>query len=82
MKILIIEDDATLNRMLVLHLKYKGYETESAFGGVEGLLLATRLQPDLVMLDVMMPVMDGWEVHPAFANASRTFPLCWSQPKP
>ena len=62
MKILIIEDDATLNRLLVLHLTHKGYETVSALGGVEGLLLATRVQPDLVLLDVMMPVMDGWEV--------------------
>jgi two-component system, OmpR family, KDP operon response regulator KdpE len=62
MKVLIIEDDTTLNRLLVLHLTHKGYETVSALGGMEGLLLATQAQPDLVLLDVMMPIMDGWEV--------------------
>ena len=62
MKILIIEDDVTLNRLLVLHLTHKGYEVVSALGGMEGLLAATRERPDLVLLDVMMPVMDGWEV--------------------
>ena len=61
-KILIIEDDPTLTRLLVTHLQTRGHSPLSANGGEAGLKTATREGPDLVLLDVMMPGMDGWEV--------------------
>ncbi len=62
MKILVIEDDPTLNKLLSLHLHAIGYQVMSALGGAEGLRLAHENQVDLVVLDVMMPGVDGWEV--------------------
>lgn len=62
MKILVIEDDPVLNRLLSLHLDAAGYGVASAPGGAQGLRLAEETAFDLVLLDVMMPEVDGWEV--------------------
>lgn len=61
-KILIIDDDTTLLDLLGEHLTAAGYETGRAESGAEGLALVETAEPDLVVLDVMMPGMDGWEV--------------------
>lgn len=61
MKLLIIEDDQVLNRLLTEHLQNVGYDVLSANGGVEGLELMQNNGPDLVLLDIMMPGMDGWQ---------------------
>jgi|BarGraNGADG00212_2_1021979.scaffolds.fasta_scaffold04634_4 DNA-binding response OmpR family regulator len=61
-KLLIIEDDATLARGLAISLELQSYEARVAANGVAGLQLVAKWQPDLVLLDVMMPGMDGWEV--------------------
>lgn len=60
-KILIIDDETTLSEMLALKLEPKGYEVLSARHGGEGLKMAYEKHPDLIILDVMMPEMDGWE---------------------
>ncbi|RSD26816.1 response regulator transcription factor [Mesobacillus subterraneus] len=60
--ILIVEDEETISRVLAVYLKHAGYEVVQAFDGSEGLRSFTELQPDLVLLDVMLPAMDGWEV--------------------
>jgi two-component system, OmpR family, KDP operon response regulator KdpE len=60
--ILIIDDDTTLLELLSGHLETAGYHPLTANGGLSGLRLAAEAQPDLVVLDVMMPDMDGWEV--------------------
>lgn len=60
--ILIIDDDTTLLELLSSHLATAGYHSLVANDGLSGLRLAAEAQPDLVVLDVMMPVMDGWEV--------------------
>ena len=60
--ILIIEDEQTISRVLTVYLKHEGFEIIQAFDGKEGLDLFTQNQPDLVLLDVMLPEMDGWEV--------------------
>ncbi len=62
MKILIIEDDPTLRAAVVEFLQRHGYETLAAEGGQSGLRMAQERLPDLVVLDIMMPGMDGWEV--------------------
>lgn len=61
-KILIIDDDTTLLDLLGEHLTAAGYETGRAESGAQGLALVETAEPDLVVLDVMMPGMDGWEV--------------------
>jgi two-component system KDP operon response regulator KdpE len=58
--ILIIDDDADLAKIVQINLKREGYDTVVAYSGVEGLQKAYSCQPDLVILDIMMPGMDGW----------------------
>lgn len=60
--ILIVDDDPTLLDLLGEHLEASGYGTLRAESGEQGLALAKTAEPDLVVLDVMMPGMDGWEV--------------------
>ena len=60
--ILIIDDDQDLAKIVQLSLDREGYQTVIATSGLEGLQEAYRVQPDLVILDIMMPGMDGWEV--------------------
>jgi len=60
--ILIIDDDETLTKMLAKWLHAKGYDIRTAASGRDGLEKARKSQPDLVVLDVMMPEMDGFEI--------------------
>jgi len=61
-KIVVIDDDTTLLELLSDHLTAAGYQAEIASDSVTGLQLAKQGDPSLVILDVMMPEMDGWEV--------------------
>jgi two-component system KDP operon response regulator KdpE len=61
-KILVIDDDPQIVMILATLLKHNGYEIIRAHGPEEGLRLAYNNHPDLVILDIMMPNMDGWEV--------------------
>lgn len=61
-RVLLIDDDVTLIELLAEHMSSAGYHPLMANGGLEGLHLAAEAIPDLVVLDVMMPGMDGWEV--------------------
>jgi two-component system KDP operon response regulator KdpE len=61
-KILLIDDDETLLGLLADYLRTADYHPLTANSGVDGLRLAADTMPDLVVLDVMMPAMDGWEV--------------------
>ena len=61
-KLLLVDDDTTLTRFLSEFLQGDGFETIIANNGQDALRVAYRERPDLVVLDVMMPVMDGWEV--------------------
>src|SRR4051794_38462261 len=60
--ILVIDDDQTLLELLANHLEVASYRAQIADNGLHGLHLASESPPDLVVLDVMMPGMDGWEV--------------------
>ncbi len=60
--ILLIDDDPVLLELLSSQLQAAGYRPVAANDGSTGLALAAETQPDLVVLDVMMPNMDGWEV--------------------
>lgn len=61
-KILIVDDDADIVDLLKAILEMKGYEIIEAFDGREAIEKAYERKPDLILLDIMMPVMDGWEV--------------------
>jgi signal transduction histidine kinase len=61
-RILIIDDDATAQETLVAMLEGGDYDLEIATNGPDGLMMADRILPDLILLDVMMPGMDGFEV--------------------
>ena len=61
-RILVIDDEAAIRDSLTMTLEYEGYEFLGAATGQEGLALAEREAPDLVLLDVKMPGMDGIEV--------------------
>jgi DNA-binding response OmpR family regulator len=61
-KILIVDDEEDILNFLEMVLTEKGYEVVTAAGGHEALTRVQIERPDLVLLDVMMPQMDGWEV--------------------
>ncbi|MFO7320469.1 MAG: response regulator transcription factor [Chloroflexota bacterium] len=61
-KILVIDDEETTVQLLALLLERRGFEVIKAYSAEDGLRKAYRHQPDLVLLDIMMPDMDGWEV--------------------
>lgn len=61
-KILIVEDEITLQETLAYNLKRQGYEVETAADGMTALQIARQSHPDLIVLDVMLPGMDGFEV--------------------
>lgn len=60
-KLLLIDDDSTLVKALEIYLSRAEYEVHWANNGSEGLRCLYELRPDLVVLDVMMPQLDGWE---------------------
>ena len=70
--ILLIEDDRNISELLQLYLEKEGYAVTAAFDGRQGLEKFRALQPDLVLLDVMMPVMNGWDTCRAIRAESQT----------
>lgn len=62
-KVVCIEDEPEMIDLVKLILGRKGFELTGAMGGREGLDAIRRVKPDLVLLDLMMPDMDGWEVY-------------------
>ena len=60
-KILLVEDNEMNRDMLSRRLKRRGYEVTIAVNGAEGVAMATSTTPDLILMDMSLPVMDGWE---------------------
>jgi len=71
-RILIVEDDRDITEMVEYNLTEEGYETISAPDGRTGVELAGKRRPDLIILDIMLPVMDGFEVCRALKSDSST----------
>ena len=69
--VLIVEDDHNIAELLQMYLEKEGYAVTTANDGGQGLAKFRAIQPDLVLLDVMMPVMDGWAVCRAIRAESQ-----------
>jgi DNA-binding response OmpR family regulator len=74
-KILVIEDDAIALRLIEYTLRKEGYEVLLAKNGLEGISKAQSEEPDLVILDVMLPGIDGFEVCHRLRSESQTAQL-------
>ena len=59
-KILIVEDDISIRELLVEILEGQGYQVSSSINGSDGIKSLEKSTPDLILMDVMMPVMDGY----------------------
>ena len=70
--VLIVEDDRNIQELLQMYLEKEGYAVTVASDGGQGLAKFRAIKPDLVLLDVMMPVMDGWAVCKAIRADSQT----------
>ena len=70
--VLVVEDDAPLRRMVSIFLRAAGYHVRPAEDGSSGLALARDERPDLVLLDLMLPELDGWEVLRRIKGDART----------
>ena len=71
-KILITDDDPVIIELLQVNLKFEGYDVITAADGLEAVERAARDSPDLVILDIMMPRMDGWTGPGRDAEGPRT----------
>ena len=61
-KILVVDDDSSINELIRINLELQGYEVVQAFNGIEGFAKAKQEEPSLIILDVMMPEVDGYTV--------------------
>ncbi|NIW44372.1 MAG: response regulator [Gammaproteobacteria bacterium] len=61
-KILVVEDESTLNETLVYNFEQQGYDVKTTMDGNEALALARNFKPDLIVLDIMLPGLDGLEI--------------------
>ena len=71
-KVLIVEDDSNIAQLLQLYLEKEGFETRIAPDGGKGVEEFRAWEPGLVLLDIMLPVMDGWAVCRKIRETSKT----------
>ncbi|MCU1349471.1 MAG: hypothetical protein JWO56_2501, partial [Acidobacteria bacterium] len=71
-RLLLIDDDVSVHDMLEQELRKEGYQLEKAFSGAEGLERAERLQPDVIILDLSMPGMSGFQVAESLRQREST----------
>lgn len=71
-KILLVEDNETNRDMLSRRLARKGYEVIIAVDGAEGISEAQKQMPDLILMDMSLPILDGWEATRQLKNAGDT----------
>ena len=74
-RILIVEDNEMNRDMLSRRLKRKGFDVEVAVDGQQGVEMATALMPDIVLMDMSLPIMDGWAATKALRRNEATAAL-------
>jgi two-component system, OmpR family, response regulator MprA len=80
-KIMVIDDDEKITSMLRRSLSFEGYTVATAANGQEGLKGILDNEPELVILDVMMPYIDGWEVCRRIRASGTDIPILCLQPR-
>lgn len=73
--ILVVEDDKTLNKMISAKLKQEQFQVYNAFDGEEALEVMDKVHIDMLICDIMMPKMDGYELTDAIRQAKYTMPI-------
>ena len=71
-KILVVEDDHNISDLIRMYLEKEGFEVYAAFDGAAAVEKFREISPDMVLLDIMLPVMDGWSVCAKIRESSRT----------
>jgi len=85
--ILVVDDEPACIALAEVNLQLAGFQVVQALDGLTGLTMAEQCQPDLVILDMLMPVMDGWGTlsalrsHERFAETPITMLTCISSPR-
>ena len=74
--ILVADDDPSIREVIALTLEEEGYRVLTARNGAEALDLVTRERPDLVLLDMRMPVLDGWGFAAALQARAIALDIC------
>lgn len=74
-RLVVVEDDPNILELLGASLRYAGFEVETATDGSEAMEVITRYRPDLVVLDVMLPDMDGFEVAQQLRSGGNRTPI-------
>jgi DNA-binding response OmpR family regulator len=74
-KILVVDDERDIVKALIIRLKANGYEVVAAFDGAQGLFMAYKGRPDLVILDIRMPAGDGFSVAEKLKESAQTLAI-------
>jgi two-component system, chemotaxis family, chemotaxis protein CheY len=74
-RVLVVDDDPSILDTVTAILSNEGYQVKAAGGGEEALALVSAWRPTLVLLDMRMPLMDGWAVARALREAGSTIPI-------
>lgn len=75
MRVLLVEDEPDIREMMSVFLESCGYEVSTAKNGLDALNALTLNRPDVILLDLMMPVMSGWEFLARLKRTSKTPPV-------
>jgi DNA-binding response OmpR family regulator len=74
-KILIVDDERDILKALMIRLQVGGYEVVTAFDGAQGIFMAHKEQPDLIILDIRMPAGNGFSVAEKLKQSENTFSI-------
>jgi DNA-binding response OmpR family regulator len=74
-KILIVDDERDIVKALTIRLQANGYEVVTAFDGAQGVFMAHKEKPDLIILDIRMPAGDGFSVAERLKSSMQTFSI-------